>query len=56
MITFQWGKPNPPQTTPNRQSYGAVSPETARVIQALERGQRSRVQPMPPPATNKPRR
>ena len=41
-------KPKPPPMPP------FVSPETARVIEGLRRGQRSVVTPMPPPKREKP--
>jgi hypothetical protein len=51
MLTFNWPNFNlkEPQTQrqPNYQPF--VSPETAQVIQALQRGQRSQVMPMPAP-------
>lgn len=51
MFTFNWPNFNhkQPSHQPQPVYHTYVSPETAQVIQALQRGQRSRVMPMPKP-------
>jgi hypothetical protein len=51
MFTLNWPNFNHKLPEPARQPvyHPHVSPETAQVIQALQRGQRSRVTPMPGP-------
>jgi hypothetical protein len=47
-VDFKWPK-FPKQARPAPHQPVLVSPDTARVIAALQRGQRSQIMPMPPP-------
>ena len=53
-MTFNWPSFNHKQPQPVHQPY--VSPETAQILQALQRGQRSQIMPMPAPRPSRPPR
>jgi hypothetical protein len=54
MMLFNWPQFTQKQPQPVYQPY--VSPETARIIQALRQGQRSQIMPMPAPRPSRPPR